>query len=244
MTQCDLTPQWESESGVLTPTPTEQTYVPLLMAYAHFNRNLFGNSLPDCLITLQRKANTYGYFSAGKFAAIGGDTKADEIAMNPAHFRACTPRDVCSTLVHEMTHVWQQYFGKPPRAGYHDRQWAAVMRRIGLHPSSTGTPGGKQTGYKVTHYVIDSGPFDLAFKAFEATGQTIGWGDAFTRDDEARKRKRDTFVCPQCDQKVLGVPSTDVSCNRCGLVMIARHAVGPVARRDHQEVEKESADQQ
>ncbi|SPE34073.1 hypothetical protein SBA3_2090010 [Candidatus Sulfopaludibacter sp. SbA3] len=33
-----------------------------------------------------------------------------------------------------MAHVWQQTHGKPPTRSYHDRQWAAKMKEIGLHP--------------------------------------------------------------------------------------------------------------
>ena len=219
----DLALQRQSDNGVYTPTPNEQTYVPLLSAFTHFNNDLFACALPDCLITLQRRANTYGYFSPRKFAAIGGDARADEIALNPAHFRVCTPRDICSTLAHEMAHLWQEHFGKPPRSGSHDREWAAVMRHIGLQPSSTGAPGGKETGYHVSHYVVDNGPFDLSYQAFEASNPPVRWGDAFTSADEARKAKRETFVCPRCGLKALCVPKARVRCDVGDLLMVARH---------------------
>jgi hypothetical protein len=81
---------------VYTPNPTQQTYVPLLAAYHHFNQTLFlplfGVLLPDALITLQRQVNTDGYFSAGQFAAIDGDARTDEIALNPARFRVSMKR--------------------------------------------------------------------------------------------------------------------------------------------------------
>jgi predicted SprT family Zn-dependent metalloprotease len=210
------------DRGVYTPTPTEQTYVLLLTAFTHFNRDLFAGALPDCLITLQRRAGTYGYFSSNKFAAIDGDALAHEIALNPAHFRTCPPKDVASTLVHEMVHLWQERYGKPPRSGYHDREWATAMRRIGLQPFSNSDPD-KETGYSIDHRIIEGGPFDLSYQAFEATGETLRWGDAFPPNDEKRKRKRETFVCPRCDQKVLGVPKTRVRCDLCDLVMAVRH---------------------
>jgi ribosomal protein S27AE len=97
------------------------------------------------------------------------------------------------------------------------------MRRIGLPPSSTGAPGGAETGYKVSHYVIDGGPFDLSYKVFDASNPPVRWGDAFTQRGEAWKPKRETFVCPRCDQKVLGIPKTRVKCGWCDLVMAARH---------------------
>ena len=216
----DLALSGQNESWVYTPTPSAQTYVPLLTAFGHFNRSLFAGRLPDCLITLQRQANTYGYFSAGKFAAIGGDAHADEIALNPAHFGVCTPKDVCSTLVHEMVHLWQEHFGKPSRSGYHNHQWAAAMRRIGLEPSSA---DGKGTGYRVSHIIVEGGPFDLSYQAFEATGEALRWGDAFTRSDEPRKSKRDTYVCPGCGLKALCVPKKKIWCGECDLPMVARY---------------------
>ena len=115
----------EAESGVYTPTPSEQTYVPVLAAFGHFNTDLFNGKLPDVIITLQRKARTLGYFSRNKFAALKGDATAHEIALNPQHFRERTAKDTCSTLVHEMVHLQQTCFGKQRRAGYHDKQWAS-----------------------------------------------------------------------------------------------------------------------
>jgi hypothetical protein len=76
---------------VYTPTPSGRVYLPLLAAFAHFNRDLFDGALPDCLITLQRESKTLGYFHARKFAAIGHDARADEIALNPRTL-GCAPQ--------------------------------------------------------------------------------------------------------------------------------------------------------
>jgi SprT-like family len=155
-------PQWQQVS-----TPTAEVYGPLQLAFAHFNAALFDDQLPHCLVTLQRKAGTLGYFVGDRFTSMDGSKQTDEIAMNPVHFRVRTPRETASTLAHEMVHLWQHHFGQQRRRGYHDKQWAAKMIEIGLQPSSTGGPGGKITGYRVSHYVIEGGPFDLAFQAFK-----------------------------------------------------------------------------
>jgi hypothetical protein len=211
----------QNESGwVYTPTPSAQIYVPLLTAFSHFNHTLFCDALPDCAITLQRRANSYGYFSPRTFALIGdAATTAHEIAMNPAHFRVRTPKEICSTLAHEMVHLLQEHCGKPSRAGYHDRWWVAAMRCIGLEPISA---NGRGTGYKVSHTIIDGGPFDLSFESFAAANPAIAWGDVFVPSDKSKKPKRLTFVCPNCSQKVMGIPSTRVRCEFCGLPMVAR----------------------
>jgi hypothetical protein len=213
----------EQAGGVCTPlSPTQQTYEVLDAAFKHFNDTLFGGALPDCLVTLQRQANTQGYFSPDKLVALDGDARLDEIALNPAFFKQSTPRDTCSTLVHEMVHQWQRRFGKKaPRSGYHDREWAGAMRAIGLQPISADGPD-KEVGYKVGHFIIDDGPFDRSFKVFEASGQTLRWGDVLTGTNEKKKPKRLTFICPGCDQKVQGIPKTRVRCDVCNVVMVAR----------------------
>jgi hypothetical protein len=120
-------PPSRSKKTATAPTPTEQTYGPLQVGYSHFNRELFGNQLPSLLMTLQRKANTQGYYSPKKFVARSGDDRTDELALNPAHFGVHIQIEIYSTLVHEMAHHWQEYFGKPPRKGYHNKEWAEVM---------------------------------------------------------------------------------------------------------------------
>jgi hypothetical protein len=52
--------------------PTRETYDPLQQAYENLNRALFDNSLPNCLITLQRSKRTYGYFCGDRFARPDG----------------------------------------------------------------------------------------------------------------------------------------------------------------------------
>jgi hypothetical protein len=214
------------ENRVYTPTPSEQTYVPLLEAFNHFNKELFGGALPDALITLQRKTGTLGYFSHNKFAALSGDGVAHEIALNPAHFRKRALKDTCSTLAHEMVHLWQSCFGKRPRAGYHDKQWAEKMIEIGLQPSSIGAPGGKTTGYRMDHYIVDGGAFDRSYTRFEAIGQAIGWGDAISplaaggNEGAGKKPKREKFVCLKCGLKMYGPKSAKVRCESCDRLLV------------------------
>src|SRR5215212_8165740 len=126
-----------------TGNPTALTYTSLHTAYEYFNRELFGGSLPPCLITMQRQTGAYGFFSGARFVnAANPDEVTDEIALNPVHFATRTPTEVLSTLAHEMTHLWQHHCGTPPRKGYHDREWARKMREIGLIPTDTGKIGG------------------------------------------------------------------------------------------------------
>jgi len=158
--------------------PTKQNYDELSDAYDFFNRRLFGGELPGCLFTLQRKSRSMGYFSFERFVSRD-DTKSDEIALNPEYFATRPVEDVLSTLVHEQVHQWQRRFGTPPRRGYHDQEFATKMQAVGLMPSNTGTPGGKTTGEKMSHYIMADGPFIHACKELLQTSFVIVWYDRY-----------------------------------------------------------------
>jgi SprT-like family len=111
-------------------TPVE--YGGLQEAYDHFNRELFDGQLPDVFITYQRKANSYGYFSADRFSGRVDRAGRHELALNPDGFVGESDKEICSTLVHEQCHVWQQAHGTPSKRGYHNKEWAAKMKLVGL----------------------------------------------------------------------------------------------------------------
>lgn len=156
--------------------PTESAYKELQHAFHFFNEKLFDNELPECLITLQRKSRTYGYFAPSRFIHRGGDT-TDEIAMNPSYFSLVPIEEIMQTLVHEMTHQWQEHFGKKGRRGYHNKEWGDKMESIGLMPSSTGKPGGAKTGDQMMDYIIEGGRFEQYLNQLLSGDFTISWSD-------------------------------------------------------------------
>lgn len=157
---------------------TLQHYSGLSGAFRFLNERLFGGQLPQPLFTLQRKNRMRGYYH--EFIFRGRDdieSRVDEIALNPITFVRRSDKEVLSTIAHEMVHMWQSKFGDRPRVGYHDKQWARKMEEIGLMPSSTGEPGGKMTGQRVSHYIIDGGLFDIAASDLIANGWRLSWED-------------------------------------------------------------------
>ena len=192
--------------------PTE--YRAFQKAYDFFNTELFGGSLPPVLVTLQRHAKARGYFSPERFTGRIEDTAVHELALNPDSFTDRTDEEILSTLAHEMAHVWQQTHGKPPTRCYHDRQWAAKMKEVGLMPSTTGEPGGKETGQSVTHYIIPEGPYAKAYarlKAFQLHWQSAPQGD----QAKAKKASKTKFTCPECGQNAWAKPDALLICGTC-----------------------------
>jgi SprT-like family len=198
-------------------TPTEEAYPELQAAYDWFNYRLFENQLPPCLITLAIKGKSLGYYWSNRFENTDGAITA-ELALNPEIMKLHSDRDTLSTLVHEMVHAWQHTSGEPSRAGYHNKQWAAMMESVGLMPSNTGQPGGKRTGQRMTHYILDGGPFDAACIKLLETGFVISWKSAPV---PKKKAKRTKYVCPTCFAQVWGKPSLNVSCDDCSEAMEA-----------------------
>lgn len=138
--------------------PTKEIYQELQGTYNFFNEELFAGELPKCLITIQRKRSTKGYFAPKWWKNTKG-RYTDEIALNPDFIKEYNVKEALSTLVHEMCHLWQEHYGKPSDHGYHNKQWAQKMQLSGLTPSDTGQAGGEMLGYTMTHYITPNGIF-------------------------------------------------------------------------------------
>lgn len=199
---------------------TGREYTAFDDAYDWFNDRLFGGRLPPCLITLQRHAKSRGYFANDRFGhRVNQETFTDELALNPDTFGDRSDKDILSTLVHEMVHCWQQHYGEhQSRRAYHNKEWAKKMISVGLSPSDTGAPGGKQTGQKVSHYVIAGGPFDQIAEALLETGFRLNWQSVVLPGQDTKEKKersKTKFTCPSCGQRAWAKPSAALICGEC-----------------------------
>jgi hypothetical protein len=187
-------------------------------AFEIFTAQLFDCSLnPSTIqITLVRKANTRGYFIPNKFAPrTPGGEPVDEIALNPDCFHGRSDYDILGDFAQLMVHKWQKDHGKPSRRGYHNAQFAEKMKSIGLYPSSTGARDGKETGAKMMHYVIPGGPFDLVCQNLLKSGFELHWQSILADRQEAQRKLKTTFTCPDCGQKGYGPPTGAYRCDKC-----------------------------
>lgn len=205
---------------------TVQQYREFQEAYDYFNGELWEGKLPQLLVTLQRKPRMAGHFAPERYQHRTEAEVIHEIALNPDVFIGQTDEQVLDTLVHEMSHVWQQTFGKPGRRGYHNKQWGVEMKRIGLYPSSTGEPGGKETGEKMSDYIVDGGPFQVACRRLLAKGFRLDWqshvrpaGGAGIEgeegEEEPKPKKRMKYTCPQCELNAWAKPEAVILCGVC-----------------------------
>jgi hypothetical protein len=199
-----------------TTVITLQEYQGFQRAYDFFNRILFAGSLPQVLVTLQRHANTRGYFAPFRFKGRIDRQTVHELALNPDNFTGRTDEMILSTLVHEMVHVWQQTYGEPSRRGYHNREWAGKMREVGLQPTTTGEPGGMETGQAVTHYILPDGRYAQSFAKLAVTGFQLRWQSLpFGKQGSVNKSSKTKFTCPVCGQNAWAKPGARLICGVC-----------------------------
>jgi hypothetical protein len=209
--------------------PTSQAYGELQSAYDFYNAQLFDGRLPPCLITLSRKhGKALGYFIHKRFVQLADGTKTtDEICLNPQYLKGRTLEQSLSTLVHEMCHLEQAHFGQTSRGGYHNKQWGEMMKAVGLIPSNTGEPGGKETGQKMTHYVESNGQFAQKTQALVDGGFSLSWGDGSLEVKAPTKAgSRVKYTCPSCDSNVWGKGGLTINCELCDTLFIGSDNAG------------------
>jgi hypothetical protein len=204
-------------------TPTAEQYASFDAAFTHFNLELFGGSLPPVMLTFAKSGKSRGHYIAKhRRRREGQDGRLGEIALSPDAL-ARDEREVAATLVHEMTHHWQHIDGTPGRRGYHNREWGARMEALGLMPSSTGAPGGNRTGQRMTHYIVEDGPFMAAYGKlgcevllpFIAGSPAVEGKPGLKKVDPSKSK----FTCQVCHDSARGKPSLMIDCRKCGVPM-------------------------
>jgi hypothetical protein len=219
--------------------PTREQFAAYRAAFRHFNKELFGGELPEVILNFSRRSHSLGFFSPDRWVATDNETTAHEITLNPDHLLDRTARETASTLVHELCHLWRHLNAKPPRRGYHDRQWAQRMKDVGLQPSSTGQPGGAEIGERMTHYIVEGGPFDRAFAllpdahllpwrsaAHARNGKPCPNGGAGDGDGDPppppkkQDRSKCKYTCPGCDANVWGKGGLLIDCRTCEIPFV------------------------
>ena len=180
-------------------SPTLALYSALQRAFDHFNAELFDGRLPHCLISLRSSSRIHGYHHHRRFIAPDG-REIDELGLHPGFFTMRPVEEVLSTLVHEMAHHWQRAFGTPTDSNPHNREWTQKMEALGLPPSSTGLPGGRQTGRSMSHYIHPEGTFIASCRRLLATGFALPWLDRHSPEPvEHAEHRRAALVAAGVD---------------------------------------------
>ncbi len=166
--------------------PTTEFYTLFQFIYDYLNDMLFGAELPNCMIVITRKRNTFGYFIAGRWRN-DESVRTDEIAINPTYFDRHPLVEMLQTITHEMCHLWQYHYGeKKSMRTYHNMEWSEKMESIGLMPSDTGIAGGKRVGMRMMDYPLKGGGFiSVVNELIQHESFKHLWFDRFKKNDNA-----------------------------------------------------------
>jgi predicted SprT family Zn-dependent metalloprotease len=208
-------------SVAITPAVHEKMQV----AVDYLNRHLFDGALPDAFLVFQRRAHSGGHFAPDRYVhRHAKESHQHEINLNPDHFVGRTDEYIVSVLGHEMAHLWEHVYVKPIKSGYHDAKWGAKMKGIGLYPSSTGAPGGRETGHQMQHYIVEGGRFAEVFAALAKTGWSLDLESAQRPGKRGGPDSKTPFTCPACGAKAWGKPDLQIACIPCGARMVPPQA--------------------
>jgi hypothetical protein len=223
-----------------TQTPTLQQSNAFQHLFSCFNTGCFDDRLlsDDVLIDHAATGRTYGHFLPNAFTGLADDgltRKIHQIAINPARIQAVRQsgdaltdvavvdfRELAQTLVHEMAHYADHLYGKPAKGGRHSRSWGRIMKAAGLHPSSTGAPGGGEHGVHMVEYVIPGGRFEVAFERL-LREQPVIWrivrSQVLSGNTEPKPSKRTKFSCSKCgfSQQLTGTAIDQLVHISCGV---------------------------
>lgn len=211
-----------------------EIYDDLILAFNFLNARLFDNKLPECIITLQRSDRIKGSYSSSRYVSsvLNGKNK-NEISINPNYFGFEDDINVLMTLAHEMCHLYNDVNGEKESNGYHSKKWCDKMKSIGLQPSDTGKEGGNETGYAMSQYVIQDGPFIRAYSEIKENGWKINWFDRnyirnvrnecdseFKAEYKKLSGKKFKYSCG-CSN-IWGKQGLDLLCRKCGKAFIIK----------------------
>jgi hypothetical protein len=197
--------------------PTQAQFAAYQQAFDYFNRVLFKNSLPDCMLSFSRRRHSsHTLFTGGLWHEKAGPA-TPEISLNLKQMGAGEPIEVMATLVRQMVHLWQETYGQPSRAGYYNYEWAEKMTAIGVIPTATGLPGGRRTGQTIKHYIEAEGRFERAFRKMPAAYLLPFQPTAFEAEKNRRNADKAVYQCTGCGTKVWGKGGLGLVCE-CGKV--------------------------
>jgi len=233
-------PAYQAKSVFVTSTSTELLALPkpyqapaVALAHAwqdafdYFSHALFakvfGQPLPHLVLNMSRKRGALAYFQANVWKDHKGENHS-EISINPEANSARDERDVLSTLVHEMAHFLDHLDGTSCKGGYHGKSWFRIMAQLGLQGRALSS-----SMQKVTHDIIEDGPFAIAFANMPSTIGMPFQAAYGTRGVAPRKPTamgmRARHQCPVCQEIARGRFSANFVCGQCNEPMHVIDAV-------------------
>lgn len=196
--------------------------------------------IPQLVFAINNKCRTcvVAYVQPDALYDKKTDTKLQYMGINPDYLDRSLG-EILSTVCHELCHVYEHAYIHIPRGGYHDKQWADMMKECGLEPVYNNS-----SKTSVSHKIIKDGIFEkfvadftekygedyfnivsYSTEVMKRTRKELGIEDDDEDDspkpDNADKpikkynRNKIKYVCSGCGMKVWGKSGLSIHCNEC-----------------------------
>lgn len=223
--------------------PSIESPSEILKVYDAVNSGCFNGKLPEVVISYLQKKNVPSHFQVNRFQRARGEL-FHGLAFNALLMGMRSQRESMTTIGYEAIRVARHEFGPVNKVGgkgtkgYHDAPMAMLAERIGLKFSDTGLPCGKNTGAKMSYYLIEGGQLAKVIDELLQTGFRINWHDRIVFQNSspsgiqdeaipAPKKDRVKFSCTneQCGLNAWAKPSARLTCGFCNQPMLSPDAV-------------------
>ena len=180
-------------------SPNLELWVGYEEAFHYFNKHLFDNKLPPCILTFNAKGRSWGYF---KTAIWGnqGDT-LHEICLNPELLKREDDM-IFQMLVRCMVHLWEHNEGMASKlTRYCSVNFTEKMAELGL-------PCSDSCGMNVSHSVDANGQYaairPAVLRFFPLKNQV---------QFEQPRKTRIRYTCPECGFQAMAAAGGKLFCH-------------------------------
>ena len=163
-------------------------------------------------------------FATDRFSFRVGKFGKHELALNPDGFIDQTDEQIVRRWCTRWSHVWQHAHRQARSARLSQQGMGREDEGDRLAADHTGMVGGKETGQRMTHYIIPDAAFITAFAKLAATGWKLNLQSAHHAGGKKAPNSKVKFTCPSCAQNAWGKPDLAITCTPCGLDMLAERA--------------------
>lgn len=214
-------------------TRTSRTTGQLEKMFREINKDSFNGEIEEPIITIQSTKGAYGHVTVAKTWTSGKmiETHRHELNIN-GDFLYRPIENVCATLIHEMTHLYniQKGVKDTSRGGaYHNQKFKDEAEKHMIQISHD-----EKYGWTITRpteelldYIIAKGWKDFAmtgnplFSIFGDMGATGGAGEPKGKegkgDTPTRKSSSRKGVCPSCGLIIRATKKCNVICGDCNV---------------------------
>jgi hypothetical protein len=174
--------------------------------FDYFNQQLFDGSLPNCILDLNAKGKSQGYFKPKGWTKYDGQiVTSHQISLNPELLQESTSDRAYRALVIQMLALWQHELGetKPVRPGYYNTEFLAKAETVGLVLQA------KSKGWGIDCFVEPSGLFSQALDNMPLEMYFLWKPEVEIQktNPKLQKTNKVKYHCSKCGQNIWGAAS-------------------------------------